>query len=347
MNFLKYLKDRLYIIISTIIIITLVIFIITLDRGIYNIKVNIESIIYAYIIGISILFISFGINYYTKKKENSKILNNILENNDIDFIYSKIFKLNEEDTIYRSLLLKLNDNYNVKLKKYEDIDKINKDFDLLWIHQMKTPISVIKLLLDGEINEKNKISISEEVEKISNGLNLRLYNQRINDFESDFKIGNINLSSIIGEVIQENKNTFIINRIYPKVEIDEDIYINSDEKWIKFTLSQIIQNALKYTKVKNIDNKMIEIYTEKKGDSVVLHIKDNGVGIAKKDLNRLYNPFFTGENGRKYSESTGMGLYLVNIVLNKLGHRLNIDSIENEYTEVRIEFLSEKNIYKF
>ncbi len=347
MNFLKYLKDRLYIIISTIIIITLVIFIITLDRGIYNIKVNIESIIYAYIIGISILFISFGINYYTKKKENYKILNNILENNDIDFIYSKIFKLNEEDTIYRSLLLKLNDNYNVKLKKYEDIDKINKDFDLLWIHQMKTPISVIKLLLDGDINEKNKISISEEVEKISNGLNLRLYNQRINDFESDFKIGNINLSSIIGEVIQENKNTFIINRIYPKVEIDEDIYINSDEKWIKFTLSQIIQNALKYTKVKNIDNKMIEIYTEKKGDNVILHIKDNGVGIAKKDLNRLYNPFFTGENGRKYSESTGMGLYLVNIVLNKLGHRLNIDSIENEYTEVRIEFLSEKNIYKF
>lgn len=345
MNFLKYLKDRIYIIISTIIIITFVIIIMLLNFGFDIAGENIGNIIYAYILGISILFISFTINYYMKKKNLYKLLNRILEE-DANYIYDNLNRLTEEDEIYRKVFLKLNEEYNLKLNKYENENKINKDFNALWIHQMKTPVSVIKLLLEGEIDNKKKISISEEMEKISNGLNLRLYTQRINDFEKDLKIENVNLNLIIKELVKDNKNTFIINKIYPKIEIDEDIYIKTDIKWIKFILAQLIQNALKYTKVKDIENKTIKIYTEIKSDNIILYIRDNGVGIPKKDMTRLSNAFFTGENGRKYSESTGMGLYLSNIVLKKLGHKLYINSVENEFTETSIEFFKERSIYK-
>lgn len=346
MNFLSYLKDRLYIIISVLVIISLVVFIMTLDTWINKYTVDIGHIVYAYILGLALLFLSLTIDYYLNKKRLYDILNKAREEKNLNFVFSLPKKLIKEDRAYEKLFLELYENYSLKLKKYEDENKIRKDFNSLWVHQMKTPVSVMKLLLEEDVNSINILSLSEELEKISNGLNMDLYSHRVNDFEKDLKIEEVNLKSLVREVINENKNTFIINDIYPKISLDEKIYIKTDIKWMKFSLAQIIQNSLKYTKVKDITPKKIEIYIEDSSEGFVLKIKDNGVGIAKKDLNRLFDPFFTGENGRKYSESTGMGLYLTNIVLEKLGYKLSIDSIEGEFSIASIEFSREKNIYK-
>lgn len=174
---------------------------------------------------------------------------------------------------------------------------------------------------------------------------MALYALRVNDFNQDFKIEEINPIEITRDIINENKNAFIINSIYPKIVSEIEVKVKSDKKWLKFIINQIISNSIKYTKVKDIGNKYINIKLEEKGETIILFIEDNGIGIPKQDIDRVFNPFFTGENGRKYSESTGMGLYLSKDIIEKLGHGLYIKSTEGVGTKISIVFHHGKSIY--
>ena len=217
---------------------------------------------------------------------------------------------------------------------------------------MKTPMSVIKLMLENEKDKNidkntrnNYESIEEEIEKLAHGLEMALHTLRINDFELDFKVEEVSLLEIVRNVINENKSAFIVNSIYPKVLHKEDIFVMSDKKWVKFLVSQIISNSIKYSKVKEDGDKdiIIDIYLER--DDTIMSIKDNGVGIPKEDLDRVFDPFFTGKNGRKYLESTGMGLYLSRDICTRLGHGIEIESTVGEGTTIRIRFYKGKSIY--
>lgn len=242
--------------------------------------------------------------------------------------------------------------YENILDKYKQYYKVQRDFNNRWIHQMKTPISVIKLILENEkdkdidVNTKKSYeSIEEEMEKLSNGLEMALYALRVNEFHEDFKIEDVNLLEVVRNVINENKNAFIINSIYPKIITEEDKEVKTDIKWIKFIINQIITNSIKYTKVKKSEEKSVTIRLQAIDDKAILSIKDTGVGIPKQDLDRVFNPFFTGENGRRYKESTGMGLYLTKDIANKLGHDILVESIEGKGTVVNIVFYQGRSIY--
>ena len=106
-------------------------------------------------------------------------------------------------------------------------------------------------------------------------------------------------------------------------------------------INQIISNSMKY--MKDVDDKKIEIKAYKKDNCVVLEILDNGMGIPKSDLSRVFNKTFTGQNGRKVPGSTGMGLYIVSNLCKKLGHKLEIESNEGEYTKVK--FIFDDNLF--
>ena len=127
---------------------------------------------------------------------------------------------------------------------------MNNKFNNRWIHEMKTPISVLKLMVEREKKKVktdedliNIISMEEELDKLSSGLELALYTLRINDFEEDFKVEKININNLVTEVINENKSLFILNKVYPKNFIKEDYIVVSDRKWIKFVLKQLISNV--------------------------------------------------------------------------------------------------------
>ena len=116
-----------------------------------------------------------------------------------------------------------------------------------------------------------------------------------------------------------------------------EIRVNTDSKWIIFILNQIIQNSIKYRK----ENKQteIQIYAIEKKENVILYIKDNGIGIKKGELTRVFEKGFTGTNGRILNKkSTGIGLYLCKKLCDKLGIAIELNSIENEGTEVKIVF---------
>jgi len=204
-----------------------------------------------------------------------------------------------------------------------------------WVHQMKTPISVIHLILQENEGEPYIENIAQEMERISRGLNMALNMARLGSFEHDFTVETVLLHSLVSEVVNEQKRYFIRKKVYPEVRVDLNMSVKSDRKWLKFIVEQLLVNAIKYTEGEN-KKVVVSAFDCEKGK--VLEVKDQGVGISQKDVRRVFEPFYTGENGRRFGESTGMGLYLVNEACKKLGHQIEIESKQEEGTSVRIVF---------
>ncbi len=203
-----------------------------------------------------------------------------------------------------------------------------------WVHQMKTPISVLELLLQEE-GALDKESVKEEVDRLKHGLETVLMNARLDTFEEDMKIEQVALRPLVSSIVNENKRLFIVNHVYPNIDIAEDCIVPTDPKWMKFIIGQFITNAVKYTFE---DNKKIYLSAAIKDTQIVLTIRDEGIGIPQSDIKRVTKAFFTGENGRKTGESTGMGLFLAKEVCDKLGHQLEIDSEVGRGTTIKVYF---------
>src|SRR5699024_532436 len=146
---------------------------------------------------------------------------------------------------------------------------------------------------------------------------------RLRTIEQDFQIKRVSLNDLVREISQENKRLFIRNQVYPKVIEQQEIIVESDEKWLFFMMNQLVHNAVKYSAEKSTQI-IIKLY--RISDHSVFEITDFGVGIPKEDMKRIFDAFYTGKNGRIFRESTGVGLYLTNEVAHYLGHQLEVES---------------------
>lgn len=203
------------------------------------------------------------------------------------------------------------------------------------VHQMKTPISVIHLSIQDLDDDELLESIDEELDRLKKGLEMVLFSSRLDEFERDFHVESLNLYSLIRELTSNQKRLFIRHRVYPELSIAPSLFVTSDEKWLSFVISQLMTNAVRYTVEKG---KNIIFRGTQHGNKTVLEVIDQGIGIPKSDLPRVFNRYFTGENGREFQESTGMGLYLVKEICEKLGHHVEIESDGKTGTIVRIIF---------
>jgi two-component system, OmpR family, sensor histidine kinase YxdK len=231
--------------------------------------------------------------------------------------------------------------YQSQLKALEHQQGEHLKFMDQWVHQMKTPLSVIELTAQT-LDEPDSSNIREETERMKTGLNTILYMARLRSIEKDFQFKPVVLSNIVHEVNKENKRFYIRNQVYPKLKIDrEDITVETDEKWLFFMLSQLIHNAVKYSAGRSSQIN-IAIY-ENAGDAII-EVTDFGVGIPASDQKRVFDAFFTGENGRAFRESTGMGLYLTKEVGDRLGHRIELESHVGKGSVFRIIFEEAQNL---
>ena len=218
-------------------------------------------------------------------------------------------------------------------------------FIFQWIHKLKTPISVIELIIQKYSSEESISQMAlEDIKVENNSLHSSIQQVlniiRLEDFQKDYEVNAIDLLASLRKVINERKNTFIYNKVFPVVNIDYDkVLVLSDSKWNEVVLSQIISNAIKYSANKEF-NKNIYFTITKDEKHTTLSIRDEGSGIPEYDIKRVFEPFFTGENGRKFRDSTGIGLYICKEVANKLGHEIKIKSVPQKGTEVIIKYLS-------
>lgn len=209
-----------------------------------------------------------------------------------------------------------------------------KEYIEMWIHEVKLPIATSKMIIENNKNEITK-SIEEELDKIENYTEQALFYARSNTVEKDYYIKKCKLKNIVNESIRKNKNVLIQEKMEINLH-DLDFEVNTDSKWVIFILNQLIQNSIKYMN-KEIDSKL-EIYSTKKKENVILHFIDNGIGIKKEELSRVFDKGFTGTNGRLLGQkSTGIGLYLCKKLSNKLGIDIEILS-SRDGTEVILIF---------
>ncbi|WP_283593336.1 sensor histidine kinase [Paraclostridium bifermentans] len=248
---------------------------------------------------------------------------------------------NEEEVL--NIISEIHSDY---IKQIYGLNQQISDRNILfsqWIHNMKTSVTVIGLACEKSslsIDFKSCINdIEDENNILKKNLEECLNILRVDDFSRDYIINSCNLNELVNIVVNSKKRDFIYKGVYPKVNIDKDIYVYTDRKWVEYMLGQIISNSIKYS------NDKVEISAKNNiNNTIELLIKDNGIGISKEDLPRVFDPFFTGSNGRRERSATGIGLYMVKVISKKLGHSIEIES-EFEYgTSVKITFKSEEVI---
>ena len=257
--------------------------------------------------------------------------------NGINTLEESLIEL-DKSCIGKNISSLLNDQYKLYITSLQKEKKIHKDHLIFinhWIHQMKTPVSVINLHLQDYEDEEIASNIQPELDKIDKGLNMAMHFARLDEFQKDFLVEKVNLYNEIIDIINKDRRLFIKNKIIPKVELEKDLIVYTDKKWIKFVIEQVIINGVKYSKN---NGKYLTIKSRISGKYTVLDIIDEGIGIPNKDIKRIFDPFFTGKNGRKYGESTGMGLYISKEVCNNLGHNIEVTSEINKGTQVSIIF---------
>lgn len=204
------------------------------------------------------------------------------------------------------------------------------DYYSLWVHQIKTPISAMRLLLQTEDVEEQGIKKAMKMElfKIEQYVEMVLSYLRMENISSDLVLQWYSLDEILKQTARKYSQMFILQKIsldYVPVEV----MVLTDEKWLSFVIEQILSNALKYTKTGG----RISIYMEPDKKETLV-IKDTGIGIQGEDLPRVFEKGFTGYNGREQKKSTGIGLYLCKQVMDRLNHEITMESALGEGTKV-------------
>jgi len=260
-------------------------------------------------------------------------IENVNEHLDKKYLLCEIIKEPSflEGKIIFEILRESKKNMQEEVKKYRLRQMDYEEYIQAWVHEIKTPISAILLLLEN-INLTNKIK--DEVNKIENYVEQILFHSKISMVGKDYIIRKSSLDEIVKKVIRKNSSLLIGKKILIDINILNDT-VYTDFKWAQFIINQIIINCIKYSKD---ENRMIKIYTTKNKNNIVLNIEDNGVGIDNKEIDKVFEKGFSGDNGRKFGKSTGMGLYICKKLCNKLNINININSEKGIGTNVKLVF---------
>ena len=314
----------------------------------YLIGARKQDVVYAAVLDAILLLITVLVGFF-RYSSKVKALSNALKR-PVEEQAQLLEATDDVEILYHRLL----ENQSIARSESESSAAVRqsrmRDYYSMWVHQIKTPISAMKLLLEAERDELGQLmcdeepqatltelsdnldSFEDELFRIEEYVSMALQYQRVSSTENDFVLEKISLDGVIRDTIRK----------YAKIMIRRHIGINysgtkkqvyTDEKWLAFILEQILSNAIKYTPQGFVT---IEIAEEK--DRFFITIKDTGIGIKAEDLPRVFEKGYTGYNGHADKKATGIGLYLCRQMADKLGHTIRVESELGKGTKVWIGF---------
>ena len=230
------------------------------------------------------------------------------------------------ETDYQKMLRSLYITLQQQINELENGQVEQAEYFTMWVHQIKTPIFALRLLIDSKNASTHDMLL--QVLKIEQYVDMALHYMKLGQISSDLHIQYYSLHDILQDVLKKQATFFIHKKLTLQLD-DIDLKVLTDEKWLSFVLEQILSNALKYTKTGGI-----HIYVEDE----VLYIEDTGIGIKAEDLPRIFEKGFTGYNGRVDKKASGLGLYLCARILKYLGHPISMESSQGKGTTVKIDF---------
>ena len=327
MRLIDYIRDHLFIIIFAFISYLMILMVlIALKTSLYGIV-----LITAIIIIIPVSILSF--DYYRKKTFYKELLLNVSRLDEAYLVLEMLEKpqFYEGEMIYDALY-DINKSMVENVKREKDKLKDYRDYIEMWIHEVKLPLASLILSISNQNYDNQKLRL--QIKRLEDSIDRVLYYVRSDNAENDYLIKKVSLSKVIKDVIVKNMDDLLINHIKLQV-MNTDFEIYTDSKWLEFIINQIISNSIKYRKG---NDSYIKIDATKRNDVIELMIEDNGIGIENSEIRQVFDKTFTGSNGRGNHASTGMGLYIVKNLIQKLGHKIRIESEVMKYTRVIISF---------
>lgn len=312
----------------------------------YLIGARKQDVVYAAVLDAILLLIIVLVGFF-RYSSKVKALSNALERP-----VEEQAQLPEATDDVEMLYHRLLENQSIARSESESSAAIRqsqmRDYYSMWVHQIKTPISAMKLLLEAEREELGQLmcddeqsqyllsdnmdSFEDELFRIEEYVSMALQYQRVSSTENDFVLEKVSVDGVIRDTIKK----------YAKIMIRRHIGINysgtgqevyTDGKWLAFMLEQILSNAIKYT-----PQGFVTIETAEEKDRFFITIKDTGIGIKAEDLPRVFEKGYTGYNGHADKKATGIGLYLCRQMADKLGHTIRMESEIGKGTKVWIGF---------
>lgn len=321
-NYLRYIRKSLLLFCCFVLIFTIVFYVGNADLSL---------VLYAFLLCFFFGMIVLGIGFYKFYKKN-KMLGEIKPN--IHLCLEELPKaMNLLEEQYQDMIRSMNQEQIDLLSSYDRSKTDMLNYYTLWVHQIKTPISALRILLQSE-PKKHRVLLENELFKIEQYVEMVLSYLRLGSDSTDYKIEKYSLDDIIKQAIRKYARLFIQKKLTLNYDGVDEIVL-TDEKWLSFVIEQVLSNSLKYTKTGSIS-----IYME---SNQVLVIEDTGIGIASEDIPRVFEKGFTGYNGRDDKKSTGLGMYLCKLIMNRLGHGIQIESEISKGTKVRL-YLATANL---
>lgn len=288
----------------------------------------IQTVLFIFITWMLVLILCLTICYLSRKKRLDKLLEmagQLKERYLIPEVMQEPDRA-EEQVFYQ--LLKMSEKS--MLERIGEVERERGEYRAYieqWVHEVKTPITALKLLCENNRSPFSR-DVLAELENINRYTEQALYYARSEHTEKDYSIREMNLADVVHGAIADNK--YLLRQCDMAITVDDlEPVVYADDKWVRFILNQIISNAVKY---RAPQHPALRIFTERSGDQVLLSIADNGIGIPESDLPRIFEKGFTGQNGRTIHSSTGIGLYLCKRLCDKLGIGLAASSSDKGTT---------------
>lgn len=271
-------------------------------------------------------------SYYRKKKRLGR-LKKLSEGLKERYLLAELLPAPEdaEEEVYFSLLRQAFKSMLEQKNAVERERQEYREYIEQWIHEIKTPITAMKLLCENHPAPFAR-ELMTELEKTDRFTEQALYYARSEHTEKDYSIRELRLFDVVHQAIADNKYLLLQNGVSLVME-ESDVTVYSDDKWIRFILDQLIVNAVKYRGSKP----ELHFYAQTEGDKIYLFVEDSGIGIPAGDLPRIFEKGFTGQNGRSRQNSTGIGLYLCKRLCDKLGIGICAES-GGAGTRIRLDF---------
>lgn len=299
-----------------------------------SLRVGPYPLLFLLMLDVTVLMVTLGLDFMRKRSFFNQAAT-MLEQLEQKYYLSEL--LDEPEFIEGQKLVELfravSKSMNDTIAGYRHHSEDYGRYIETWVHEVKTPIASCKLIIENhQIPEMR--SIDEEIDRIDQYVEQALYYTRSTAVEKDYVIRRCPLSQLVSNAIKAQARPLIANQFSIQREnLDHIVY--ADPKWIEFVLSQLLNNAVKY---RCSEKPELRFSAVQEAEYVSLMIRDNGVGILARDLPRIFDKGFTGDNGRQVARSTGIGLYLVKQLCDKMHIGLKAESEAGSWTAITLNF---------
>jgi len=265
---------------------------------------------------------------YGKRRRKLQIIYDHLGIAPVDFGGSG----DDMEALYQAMIRKLLSQADATMRSMTEDYNDQKEYYSMWVHQIKTPISALRLMVQSDDRITGKGDYYAEIFRIEQYVDMVLQYLRLKNISEDIVIEKTDVYTLVRECVKKFSAVFISKHLSVDIPFFDQI-VYTDEKWLAFMIEQFLSNSLKYT-----NSGTIHIFGRYEGKDWVLSVRDEGIGIRSEDIPRIFDKGYTGYNGRIYKKSTGIGLYLAKGAADHLGLKLSVISGQNKGTTVKIIF---------